>query len=199
MRNGSSGTENTGVKTGDGTEYSCYWARFGAPKAVSQSTGGLLAHFPFPALKTIGTGRVCNTYVHTCTIHHALRVLRGGKSERGESVACTYLHVQYTLICVTKYSQRTGGLVPRFPYPSRGTIETGRVCNAYMRKCKECCIVLAVQDWERSLGLRHVQITTRLRGSTTTELNHQIRCRSVSRLGTSCWGYEEHNSSFCAA
>jgi hypothetical protein len=123
----------------------------------------------------------------------------GKQSELGESVACTHLHVQYTLICVTKYNQSTGGMVPHFPCPSRRTIGTGRVCNAYVRKCKDCCIVLAVQDWERSLGLRHVQIPTRLRVSITTELNQQISCRSVSRLGTSCWGYEEHNSSFCAA
>jgi hypothetical protein len=165
---------------------------------VAQSTGGLLARFQCPARRTIGTGRVCNTYVHTCTIHLALRVLRGEQSRLGEFVACTYLHAQYTLICVAKYNQSTGGLVPRFPCPSRRTIGTGGVCNAYVRKCKDCCIVLAVQDWKKSLGLCHVQITTRLRGSTTTELNQQIGCRPVSRLGTSCWGYEEHNSSFCA-
>ena len=158
-----------------------------------------MARFQCPARRTIGTGRVCNAYVHTCTIHLALRVLRGEQSELGESVACTYLHVQYTLICVTKYNHSTGGLVPRFPCPSRRTIGTGRVCNAYVHKCKDCCIVLAVQDWERSLGLRHVQKPTRLRGSTTTELNQQISWLLISRLGTSCWGYEEHNSSICAA
>jgi hypothetical protein len=130
--------------------------------------------------------------------HLALRVLCGEQSELGESVACPYFHVQYTFICVTKYNQSTGGLVSHFPYPERRTIGTGRVYIAYVRKCKDCCIVLAVQDWERSLGLRHIQITTRLRGSTTTEPNQQITCRSVSRLGTSCWGYEEHNASFCA-